>query len=266
MNRTPIKTIKPINAVEVAKYYLEVEFSKLFKVSSKEFNEEIVKSISELKDKNVWGLLEAMSFTYHLNGVFYNIAREGFEWKEEVWNTTDLVLTGMDPAANKVIFSEEIKGDAIKFKKYLTDYFNKYKNSGEDPEKLLSYLPSNKKIFYKKIIAKYQDDQLRMLDGSHRLIEMLLNDVKQVTVLTGYPIHKNATEQPKTKTGKGLYILLTILYKHGDEKEKEAIITTLKQLVKFSSDGADNAVKYWITNQHDTEIKKAGEIALKEYL
>ena len=68
----------------------------------------IKETIQDLSEGKIWALLEAMSFTYHLNGVFYNIGRDNYTWKEEVWHVKDLILTGMDSKVNKVIFSEEI--------------------------------------------------------------------------------------------------------------------------------------------------------------
>ena len=128
----PIKVLREnISKIEVAKYYLEIEFSKLSKnVDVALINE----TIDNLKESKIWALLEAMSFTYHLNGVFFKLAREGYIWNEEVWNVGDVLLTGMDSSVNRIIFSEEVKGDSTKFKNYLLNYFENNKES--DPEKL----------------------------------------------------------------------------------------------------------------------------------
>ena len=62
-----------------------------------------------------------------------------------MWHVKDLILTGMGSKANKVIFSEEVSGNAIKFKEYLINYFNS--TDGSDPEGLLSYRPTDKLLF-----------------------------------------------------------------------------------------------------------------------
>ncbi len=254
----PIKTLtEDISQYEVARYYLKVEFTKLFPSVSLEL---IRDAIDNIKDKNVFPLLEAMSFTYHLNGVHYNITREGYVWKEEIWDINKLVLTGMDPNVNKVIFSDEINGDVTKFKNYLLNYFEQ--NVDSDPQNLFSFKPTRKPINFPKLIAKVRDGQLRMLDGSHRLIEMLLTDVREVHVYAGHPVTQDSDEKQKTKIGASTFILLTIAYKQGNELEKEAVITVTKQLMNKSIDGREIVQRYWVDSQRDTEIKEAGQLIL----
>jgi len=253
----PIKILaKNIPTVDVARYYLEIEFFKLFKNRTQEMSDTIIKTMKELSDSKIWELLEAISFTYHLNGVFYNIGRENYTWNMETWHVKDLILTGMDSKANKVIFSERINGDAIKFKKYLLHYFDKA--GEEDPEGLLSYKPSKKPIPFDKLLMKEQNGKIHMLDGSHRLVEMLLADKNEVTAFVGHPDTEEAENRPKNKIGKSIFILLTILFKKGNEEERSAVLTVLKQLINNSTDGHANAVQYWIERQLDKEIKEAG--------
>jgi len=100
----PIKVISEnISPVDVTKYYLEIELFKLFKKSTSSIADTIRETIQNLSESKIWALLEALSFTYHLNGVFFNIGRVNYIWKEETWHVKDLILTGMDSKANKVI-------------------------------------------------------------------------------------------------------------------------------------------------------------------
>jgi len=258
----PTKIVKKdIPSTDVAKYYLEIEFFKLFKNPSEEMATVIVNTIQALSDSKIWALLEAMSFTYHINGVFYKISKKNYTWNEEVWNVKDLILTGMDSKANKVIFSEEVNGDAIKFKEYLINYFNS--TDGSDPEGLLSYRPTNKTIVFTKLIMTEGGNNIKMLDGSHRLTEMLLSGVEEVTAYVGHPIDEQAEKYPKTRMGNSTFIMLTIMYKKGDSKEREAVLTLVKQLIRNSIDGRDAVQKFWVDNQRDEEIKKAGIAVLE---
>jgi len=256
----PLKILnKNISKVEIAKYYLEVEFSKLFRNVSPE---KIAEAVNSLTESKVWSLLEAMSFTYHLNGVFYKLAREGYIWNEEVWKVEDLLLTGMDSNVNKVIFSKEINGDAAKFKKYLLKYFNNHKET--DPEKLFSYKPTKHEIKYTKLLATEKDNKIAMLDGSHRLTEMLLNGAEKVTIFVGHPAPGISEESKKTLVGNSIFILLTILYKQGTSEEKRAVLTVVKELINTTLDGKEAAHKFWVERSRDEEIKTAGEALLKE--
>lgn len=256
----PVKVLREdIAKIEVAKYYLEIEFSKLFKnVDVTLINE----TIDNLAEGKIWALLEAMSFTYHLNGVFFKLAKEGYIWNEEIWNVEDLLLTGMDFNVNNVIFSEEVKGDALKFKNYLLAYFESNKDS--DPQKLFSYKPTNRVLKYTKLIATRSANKIAMLDGSHRLTEMLLNDTEEVHIFVGHPIEGIPEESKKTLIGNSTLILLTILYKQGNEEEKKAVLTVVKEIIATTLNGRDATQKYWVDNIYNDEYKKIGEKLLSE--
>lgn len=249
-----------LSQLEVAKYYLKVEFTKLFPDASLEV---IESGISNLKDKNVFPLVEAMSFTYRLNGVFYSITMDGYEWEEEQWDISKLILTGMDANVNKVIFSDEVQGDPIKFKNYLINYLQT--NKELDPEGLFSYKPSGNPINFPKLIMKEKEGKILMLDGSHRLVEMLLNDEKTVHAFVGHPVSTEKDSTRKVCIGSSTFILLTIAYKNGTNKEKNAVLTVAKQLIKNSLNGLTEFQKYWIDRQRDPEIKKAGQELLDLY-
>ena len=256
----PVKLLREgISKIEVAKYYLEIEFSKLFKsVDVSLVNE----TIRDLPDNKVWALLEAISFTYHLNGVFFKLAREGYTWNEEVWNVEDVLLTGMDSNVNKIIFSEEVKSDALKFRNYLLTYFENNKES--DPLNLFSYKPSNRKLKYTKLIATSKDNKIAMLDGSHRLTEMLLSGTNEVHIFVGHPTEGVPEENKKTLIGNSTLILLTILYKQGNDEEKKAVLTVVKEIIAKTLDGKAATQKYWVDNIYNDEFKKIGEKLLKE--
>jgi len=212
-----------ISKLEIARYYLEIEFSKLFRSVDATTIRETIDRLSESK---VWALLEAMSFTYHLNGVFFKLAREGYTWNEEIWNVEDILLTGMDSNVNKVTFSKELK--------------------------------------YTKLIATIKDGKIAVLDGSHRLTEMFLNDTKEVHIFVGYPIKGIPEESKKTLVGNSTLILLTLLYKQGNEEEKKAVLTVVKEIIAKTLDGKYATQKYWVDNIYNDEFKKLGEDLLKE--
>lgn len=259
-NPLPVRVINEnVSQLEVAKYYLKVEFAKSFPDAS---IETIQHGIDNLKDAKIFPLLEAISFTFHLNGVHQNITRTGFIWKEEEWDVSQLVMTGMDPNVNKVIFNPGVNGDAIKFKNYLLNYFAK--NTETDPEGLFSYKPSKREIHFPKLIMNERMGKISMLDGSHRLTEMLLNDVKTVHAYVGHPTGEIKDEDQKIRVGDSTFILMTIAYKKGTKVERDAVLTVVKQLVSRSTDGKEAIQKFWIDRQRDEEIKKAGIAILED--
>lgn len=81
--------------------------------------------------------------------------------------------------------------------------------------------------------------KILMLDGSHRLTEMLLNGVKTVRAYVGHPTGEIQDDDQKIRVGDSTYILMTIAYKKGTAAEKEAVLTVVKQLVSRSIDGKE---------------------------
>ena len=142
---------------------------------------------------------------FYLRDIFYFYEHTHYE-------TGDIFLW-----LGESIFSEEVKGDALKFKNYLLTYFDTNKES--DPQKLFSYKPTNRELKYTKLIATRKDNKIAMLDGSHRLTEMLLSDTKEVHIFVGHPVEGIPEESKKTLIGNSTLILLTILYKQGNEEE-----------------------------------------------
>jgi len=105
---------------------------------------------------------------------------------------------------------------------------------------------------------KEQEGKIQMLDGSHRLIEMLLADKEVVTAYVGHPSSKEAEEKSTSRIGNSTFILLTIMYKRGNPEERTAVVTLVKQLIHNSVDGKNAVQKYWVDVQRDEEIKEAG--------
>lgn len=126
------------------------------------------------------------------------------------------------------------------------------------------YKPTGRSIRYSKLIAIKKDNKIAMLDGSHRLAEMLLNDIKEVHVFVGHPVDGISEESKKTLIGNSTLILLTLLYKQGNEEEKKAVLTVVKEIVAKTINGREATKKYWVDNIYNDEFKKIGESLLKE--
>lgn len=242
-----------IEAIEVAKNYLVVELSKIFQeVSSKK---ELIISISKLKEKDIWRLLEAISFTYRLNGVFELISNSGFSWREEEVECKNLILTGINPQIDKITHSEQIKNDPIKFRDYLLYYFKAHPE--DDPEKLGQFRPKGIPIEYPTILLIQDNSKFKLLDGSNRLIAHLMNGCVKINAIIGKSVGKG-----KRKIGDSTFLLLKIAYQNSEEEDKNAIYKTTKRFIEFSSDGRDAVQNYWIDHESDKIIKAVGKSLL----
>jgi protein involved in ribonucleotide reduction len=92
---------------------------------------------------------------------------------------------------------------------------------------------------------------------------MLLSDIKEVHIFVGHPILEIPEETKKSLVGNSTLILLTILYKQGNEEEKKAVLTVVRELINNTLDAKAATQKYWVDNMRDEEIKKVGESLLK---
>ncbi len=255
----PYKVLaKGISTEVIARYYLTIEFSKMFKEIKPSLIENMVGSI---RAEEIWELCEAISFTYKLNGVFHFLSQNNLAWNEEVWDAKEIVMTGMDSPTSKVMLSSSINGNFLKFTNYLKRYFVTHSEEN-DPEKLMQHRSKNKPIVFDKLILIYRDGKPHIVDGSHRLIEMFLNGATKVNAFVGYRINNNM--QKKLRVGKSTVLYLSFVYKLSDPAGKLAVLSVIKTIIANTTDGKDAFKMYWVDNQYNPEIKEAGIKLLRE--
>lgn len=244
---------KKINRLTVAKYYLKSELGNIF---SDDLTVQIEKMIDSLSENKVWRFLEALSFTYRLNGVFWKISDLGISWKEEEVLVKDIVLTGISPDVNEIIKSDEIKHNPVAFANYLKNLQSKNENISEE---LMAFLPRKEPIFNKYIIISENDNVKRILDGSHRLISMILSGQEKVMSYTA-----SCVGESKPKRGDSTFWLLKIMYEESSsDEDKEAILKVVKIMSNKSSDGLNAIKEYWV-NHADEKFKPIGKKLLSE--
>lgn len=241
---------KTIPAIEIAKAYLLAELNKIFPGDN--FQNGLEDNIGKLSEQDVWRLLEALSFTYRLNGVFWSISDDSYVWSKEEVGCDSLVLTGMNPQVDKVTYSETIQNNPLKFRDYLTTYFVKFPNS--DPEGLGQFRPKDITIKYPTIILTAKDEKFYLLDGSNRLMAHLLNGGNTMNAYVGRKV-----KDGKMKLGDSTFWLLRHVYEKGDETTKQSVLTVIEELVNASSDGKDAVETYWISHVRDEKLKEVGK-------
>ena len=246
---------KDVSPIEVGKYYLKVELSRIFPGKARGF---IEKGVEGLNNKEFWRLLEALSFSHRLNSVFWCVSDNSYSWSEERIQTRKVMLTGMTKAINKTIYSKEIDQDPLKFHDFLIKYFEKYKN--EDPKKLGQLRPKEKSIVYPRILIKEEEGKLYIIDGMNRYIAQLLRGEKKILVFVG-----RKSREGKQRIGDSSFLLLRKAYKKGNEEEKKAVLVIAEKLMKMSSDGKGAVRDYWVEHiRDDKETKEAGLLLLKK--
>lgn len=245
---------KSVSPLEVGKVYLLAELDKIF--PGENCQKELEKNIDNLSEKDLWRLLEAMSFTYRLNGIFWYVSDGSFTWTEEEVDCSTLTLTGINSDIDKLTSSQKVQNNAVKFRDYLISYFKKHPN--DDPEKLGQFRPQGIPIKFPTIIVMEDRGKLKILDGSNRLMAHLLNGGTKIKAIVGRKIKKG-----KRRLGDSTFWLLRWAYQNSEEKDKEAILQTIKRLRDLSSDGKEAIKTYWIDYVRDEKLKKAGKSLLK---
>jgi hypothetical protein len=246
---------KNVSPIEVGKYYLKVELSRIFPEKARDF---IEAGVERLDKEEFWRFLEALSFSHRLNSVFWCVSDDSFSWSEERIQTKKTILTGMNPTINKIIYSKEISQDPLKFRDFLLKYFEKHKNN-DDPKELGRFRPREKSIVYSKILIREEEGKLYIIDGMNRFIAQLLGEKKEIVAFIGRKSRKG-----KQMIGDSTFLLLRKAYERGNEEEKKAVLKVVEKLMKMSSDGESAVRNYWVKHIRDKkELKKAGLLLLK---
>lgn len=241
-----------VSATEVGKYYLKIELSKLF--PAEELRVGIDKTIDSLEDYDFWRLLEAMSFTFRLNWIFWAISNTKYTWSEEEWSPEEVTYVRMRPSIDKITFSADINGNPIKFRDYLKKYFDEHPN--DDPEGLEQFRPTpSREINYEKLFLVHYGNKVELIDGGNRLMASLAKGNERLIAYTAHETNPAG----KCRIGDSTFWLLGRTYIEASAEDKNAVLKTIELLVNLSVDGKQAAQNYWLNNIPDPELKKKCE-------
>ena len=246
---------KNVSRLEVARYYLKTEMSNIITPSGSGMSHDINQSIESLSDVQVWRLLEAMSYTYRMNGLFHLITNRAFDWVEVELPISVIALNGMTPAVNKVVYSKQINCDVTKFCDYLKRYFLAHPEGGNDPEGLGELRPRGGDITHSKLMTIERQGKVTITDGMHRLLEYAQSGTQFVRVYAGVRNGKAA----KHMVGDSTFLTMRHLYaKYRADEQREQILDVTAMLAKSSTDGRKAVKTYWVEHVQTKKKKGAG--------
>jgi hypothetical protein len=247
----PIKILRQdISPVEVGKYYLKVEFSRIFPEET--VRESLDARIDGWDETTLWSMLEAISATYRLNSVFWYVSDSKYLWHEERWRAADLTLTGMGPHVDKVTHSQEVGRDPIKFRNFLRSYLEQHPH--DDPFKLAQFRVDERPVRYDKIMLREKDGEARLLDGSNRLMKLVMMGQDEIVALRA--VDQGGPNRPRY--GNSTFRLLRTAYAQADEAGQAAIMDAAEQLARQSSDGEAAIKSYWVEHIRDEAERQPG--------
>ena len=246
-----------VDRVEVARYYLRCEFPNLLGDSAAVADvlaSAFDATVDALPEERVWRLLEALSFRLRLNPVFTAISDPALDWYDVDLPLDSIVLTGVAPAVDDVVYLPPVDRNPTRFAAYLRAYFDRH--GDDDPAGLNVFRPSCRPVRLATLLLEERQGRPAILDGTHRLLEFALGG--EVTVRALYGVRTGRPRQPRA--GDSAFFQLRDLYlrHHRDPDAASAILATTRLLAVGSDDGVDAVATYWVDHPRYEPLKEVG--------
>lgn len=179
---------------------------------------------------------------------------DNYRWEKREVAVDDIVLSGMGETLTDVIDSSEVGRSLRKFIEYI-------KNHADDPR--FDELKPRAVLTDRQIIlVREHEGVLKMLDGSHRLLSMVMNGATHVTAYVA--VAKHSTLKPMT--GDAIFLRLRCFWQStNDESFKASIEQTVAGMVAETRDGESAVRSYWIAMGSNDEVKAAGRRILDQH-
>lgn len=243
----------------VGETYLASELHKIFRWEKDELAQHM-QAVTSLTDEDFYKFLEALSFTYRLNGVFYRVGSEKYTWVEAIVPIEDLTLTGINPAVDAVVQRSDIQHHPVAFANFLKEHFQEHEDPSQLPFHML--LPDESVDLENQVLfAQEKHDQIRMFDGGHRLLAMAQLGIESCRMYIAIS-KENAAQIPQMR-GPAVFLHLRKAFEAATDPEvRSSIVTVCRELVATSSDGEKAVHTYWIEYAQDDEVRAAGQSIL----
>jgi len=242
--------------LEVARAYLKVELGNIFGTNIQSDNGSIDNSLEELNDSQVTRLLEAVSYTYRMNGTFHKVTDESLDWMDVELPIDAIQLTKVEPHISEIIYSSGIKRNPLAFAALLGDYFADHPDIDDDPRRLNQFRPKPL-IQDTRLITSELNDEIEIFDGNHRLVSAALLGAESVRAYAGIP---NGKESISMK-GDSVFLTLRLQYEKAvSPEEREYIIETCILLAKSSTDGYRAIQEYWVNHGSGGVVREGNAI------
>lgn len=229
-----------IDPAIVAKYYIECELDNVVTGSDIAINEAAYSNDASR-------LLEALSFTFRANSVFDFVESQQVRWEEKEIPVDDIILTGMGEALTGIIYGEQVQQNPRK----LIEYINEHPDDPRFKELAPRDVPTNRQT----ILLRQEGEQLKLLDGSHRFLSMLMAGAMSVMAYVAVPV---ATGK-KPNIGEATVLRLRRLWQQTDDEAfREAIERTTAGIIRETGDGERAVRAYWDVMAPNETVRAVG--------
>ena len=228
----------------VAQYYIDCELDNIVTGDSIKLREGTYSS-------NISRLLEALSFTYRANGVFDCIESGNYRWEERTVTLDEITLTGMGESLTEIIYGNEVQQEPIKFVEYIKNHSNDDRFRELQPKKV----PQSRQT----LILVEEKGILKMLDGSHRLLSMVMDGTKSINAY----IAVVATDAAKPMVGDAIFLRLRKLWQQTEDPQfRDSIESTVVGMIKATSNGEQSVNAYWVEMAPNEKVRDAGQLLI----
>lgn len=194
--------------------------------------------VDRLDDHQFWRTLAGLSHSARLNGVFWWVGNERYQWNLERWNITDLVLTGMGDDMNPLL--EEVGHDPNRLRKYMKQYYGQHKNDKDDPKGLKRFRESTLHDRFRTLLLREQEGKALVLDGMHRTLHYLATGVDTVTAYRAVDLGT----ADRWRLGEGAFALMNRIARHVDDDDRKAVARVVEIMQRFAVD-REEGLRYW---------------------
>lgn len=229
----------------VAKYYIECELDNIVVGDNVRVREDLYNSSTSR-------LLEALSFTYRANSVFDYIESGMFDWQERTVAINDIELAGMGENLTAIIYSNEVQQSPRKLIEYIKNHPDDSRLSELQPRPI----PDNRQI----ILLRQDGSKLKMLDGSHRFLSMVMNGAETVDAYVAVITNRDV----KPMIGDTVFLRLRRLWQQTEDLVfRESIERTVAGMIAATRNGTRSVEMYWITMGPNDEVRAVGRRLLE---
>lgn len=231
-----------VSRPDVARGYLKVELENIFGGNVRSDSGDVGESLDKLSDQQINRLLEAISYTYRMNGTFHTVTDESLDWMDVELPIDTIQLTQIKPHINEIVYSPDIQRNPFAFAAFLGDYFAAHPDPLDDPQQLHEFRPRPSQV-PTNIITSETNDTIEVFDGNHRLINAAMLGEVSIRAFAGIPNGRESI----TMKGDSVFLTLRLQFEASQSSvERLHILETCLLLAKTSTDGYEAIESYWV--------------------
>lgn len=176
-----------------------------------------------------------------------------YQWEERTINLDDITLTGMSEDLTDIIYSDEVQQCPLKF----VEYIRRHSDDDRFSEIQTTMVPQNRQT----LLLREDNGTLKMLDGSHRLISMIMNGIKSTNAYVAVANSNGA----RPMIGDAIFLRLRKLWEQtADPLFRASIEKTVIGMIKATRNGEQSVDSYWVRMAPNEEVRAVGRRLVDE--